>query len=250
MHKRFISISAIALVMTGSTAAFGQMLGSSSTASEQTLVTQVTKPAEIIDSPVQRIEVISGPATSPEIAAGPILKSSAPIIGSYDWMAQEKAAKQELMTDAERKQSELEAEIARLEKIAADTKTLNETLVLVKKQIGITPWVFSGSTTSSWDCSGLVMWTYAHLGVNLEHSATKQRVSGKFVTEPKIGDLVSFNHRSYGSAYHIGIYVGPDEMIHAGGKPGDRTEIRSISGWQKGNGNSEVTYTRLIETNN
>ena len=236
--------------MTGSTAAFGQMLESTTAASEQTLVTQVTKPAEIIDSPVQRIEVISGPATSPAIAAGPVLKSSAPIIGSYDWMAQEKAAKEALMSDAEKVQAELEAEIARLEKIAADTKTLNETLVLVKNQIGITPWVFQGSSTRSWDCSGLVKWTYAHLGLDLRHSASAQRLAGEIVTDPKIGDLVSFNYRSYGSAYHIGIYIGPNEMIHAGGKPGDRTEIRSISGWQKANGNSEVTYTRLIETNN
>jgi cell wall-associated NlpC family hydrolase len=250
MHKRFISIGAIALVMTGSTAAFGQMLESATTASEQTLVTQVTKPAEIIDSPVQRIEILSGPATSPEIASGPVLKSQAPIIGSYDWMAQEKAAKEALMSDAEKKQAELEAEIARLEKIAADTKTLNETLVLVKNQIGITPWVFQGSSTRSWDCSGLVRWTYAHLGLDLRHSASAQRLAGEIVTEPKIGDLVSFNYRGYRGAYHIGIYVGPNEMIHAGGKPGDRTEIRSISGWAKDNGNSEITYTRLIETNN
>lgn len=236
--------------MTGSTAAFGQILGSETVTTEQNAVTQVTKPTEVIDSPVQKVEIVSGPATAPGVAAGPVLKSSAPIIGSYDWMAQEKAAKEALMSDAERKQLELEAEIARLEKVALDTKTLNETLVKVKKQIGRTPWVFAGSTPSAWDCSGLVKWTYAHLGVDLYHSATKQRLSGEFVTDPKIGDLVSFNHESYGSAYHIGIYVGPDEMIHAGGKPGDRTQLRSISGWQKANGGSEVTYTRIIETNN
>jgi cell wall-associated NlpC family hydrolase len=165
-------------------------------------------------------------------------------------MAQEKAEKDKLRADAEQTQAELEAEIARLEKIAADTKNLNEVLVLVKNQIGTTPWVFQGSSPRAWDCSGLVRWTYARLGVDLRHSASAQRLAGEFVTEPKIGDLVSFNYRSYGSAYHIGIYVGPDEMIHAGGKPGDRTEIRSISGWQKDNGNSEVTYTRIIETNN
>jgi cell wall-associated NlpC family hydrolase len=165
-------------------------------------------------------------------------------------MAQVKAAKDELQKNADETQAELEAEIARLEKIATDTKNLNEVLVLVKNQIGITPWVFQGSSPRAWDCSGLVRWTYAHLGVELRHSASSQRNSGEFVTEPKIGDLVSFNYRSYGSAYHIGIYVGPDEMIHAGGKPGDRAEIRSISGWAKDNGNSEVTYTRIIETNN
>jgi len=179
-----------------------------------------------------------------------VFKHQAPEVGSVDWMAQEKAAKDALQEEAEQTKTELEAEIARLEKIATDTKTLNETLVLVKNQIGKTPWVFAGSSTRAWDCSGLVRWTYAHLGVDLRHSATTQRNSGTIVTEPKIGDLVSFNHKGWKGAYHIGIYVGPDEMIHAGGKPGDRTEIRSISGWAADNWGSEILYTRIIETNN
>jgi len=221
----------------------------SSSTTEQ-VITQVTKPTPIINSPVTKEVLVSGPVKSTTLEAGPVLTSDAPLLGSVDWMAQEKAAKDKLKSDAEKAQDELEAEIARLEKVASDTKKLNETLVLVKKQIGKTPWVFSGSTPSAWDCSGLVRWTYAHLGVDLEHSATKQRLSGAIVTKPKIGDLVSFNYQSYGSAYHIGIYIGPDEMIHAGGKPGDRTEVRSIKNWSKANGNSEVTYTRIIETNN
>ena len=221
----------------------------SSSTTEQ-VITQVTKPTPIINSPVTKEVIISGPVKATILEAGPVLTSDAPLVGSVDWMAQEKAAKDKLKSDAEKAQDKLEAEISRLEGIAENTKTLNETLVLVKRQIGKTPWVFSGSTPSAWDCSGLVRWTYAHLGVELEHSATKQRLSGEFVTEPKIGDLVSFNHQSYGSAYHIGIYVGPNEMIHAGGKPGDKTEIRSIKGWAKDNGNSQITYTRIIETNN
>jgi peptidoglycan endopeptidase LytE len=249
MNKRFAAIGTIALLTTSSGAAFAQMGDISDSTTEQ-IITQVTRPTPIINSPVTKEIVISGPVKSITLEAGPVLTSDAPLIGSVDWMAQEKAAKDKLKSDAEKAQDKLEAEIDRLEKIANDTKTLNETLFLVKKQIGKTPWVFSGSTPSAWDCSGMVRWTYAHLGVDLEHSATKQRLSGEFVTKPKIGDLVSFNYQSYGSAYHIGIYVGPDEMIHAGGKPGDRTEIRSIRGWQKANGNSEVTYTRIIETNN
>ena len=221
----------------------------SSSTTEQ-VITQVTKPTPIINSPVTKEVIISGPVKATILEAGPVLTSDAPLVGSVDWMAQEKAAKDKLKSDAEKAQDKLEAEISRLEGIAENTKTLNETLVLVKRQIGKTPWVFSGSTPSAWDCSGLVRWTYAHLGIELEHSATKQRLSGEFVTEPKIGDLVSFNHQSYGSAYHIGIYVGPNEMIHAGGKPGDKTEIRSIKGWAKDNGNSQITYTRIIETNN
>jgi cell wall-associated NlpC family hydrolase len=262
-RKRFIAISAIALVMTGSTAAYGALTETGVFASntEEVSVQVVTKPADIIDSPVQKEIVISGPVQTQVLQAGPVLSSDPPLVGSIDWMAQEKAEKDKLRSDAERKQAELEAEaarvkaeleaeIARLEKIASDTQTLNETLVLVKNQIGKTPWVFQGSSPRAWDCSGLVRWAYARLGVDLLHSASAQRVAGEFVTEPKIGDLVSFNHRSYGSAYHIGIYIGPDEMIHAGGKPGDRTEIRSISGWAKDNGGSGIKYTRIIETNN
>jgi cell wall-associated NlpC family hydrolase len=249
MNKKFAAIGTIALLTTSSGAAFAQMTEISSSNTEQ-VITQVTKPTPIINSQVTKEVIISGPVKAVSLEAGPVLTSDPPLLGSVDWMAQEKAAKEKIKTDAQKVQDELEAEIARLEKIASDTKKLNETLILVKKQIGKTPWVFSGSTPSAWDCSGMVRWTYAHLGVDLEHSASKQRLSGEFVDKPKIGDLVSFNHRSYGSAYHIGIYVGPDEMIHAGGKPGDRTEIRSIKGWAKDNGNSQITYTRIIETNN
>lgn len=249
MNKKFAAIGTIALLTTSSGAAFAQMTEISSSNTEQ-VITQVTKPTPIINSQVTKEVIISGPVKAVSLEAGPVLTSDPPLLGSVDWMAQEKAAKEKIKTDAQKVQDELEAEIARLESIASDTKKLNETLVLVKKQIGKTPWVFSGSTPSAWDCSGLVRWTYAHLDVDLRHSASSQRLAGEFVDKPKIGDLVSFNHRSYGSAYHIGIYVGPDEMIHAGGKPGDRTEIRSIKGWAKDNGNSQITYTRIIETNN
>ena len=239
-RKRLIAVSIFALLTTtGTGVAFGAMIDSTESQNKQQPVTQVTK--EVI---------VSGPVKVEELAIGPIFSSDDPIVGSAEWMAQEKAEKEKLKSDAEKAQDKLEAEIARLEKVASDTKKLNETLVLVKKQIGKTPWVFAGSTPSAWDCSGLVRWTYGHLEIDLRHSASAQRVAGEFVKKPKIGDLVSFNHKSYGSAYHIGIYVGPDEMIHAGGKPGDRTEIRSIKGWSKDNGNSEITYTRIIETNN
>jgi cell wall-associated NlpC family hydrolase len=237
-RKRLITTGVIALILTiGTGQAFGAILEANTAAQEA--VTEVQKKV-----------IISGPVQTPLISAGPVLKSESPSIGSHDWMAQEKAERDRLESEAAQTQAELELEIARLQEIADDTSTLNETLVLVKNQIGVTRWVLGGSTPRAWDCSGLVTWTYGHLGIELYHSATAQRNAGTIVTEPKIGDLVSFNHRGWRSAYHIGIYVGPDEMIHSGGKPGDRTEIRSITDWAKVNGNSEVVYTRIVETNN
>ena len=239
-RKRLITTGVMALILTiGTGQAFGAILEANEIAQENQVVTQVKK--EVI---------ISGPVQIQQISTGPVFKSDPPLLGSHDWMAQEKAERDKLESDAAQTQAELEAEIARLEKIANDTTKLNETLVLVKNQIGITRWVLGGATPRAWDCSGLVTWTYAQLGIELRHSATTQRLSGTIVTEPKIGDLVSFNHVGWKNAYHIGIYIGPNEMLHSGGKPGDRTELRSITDWSEVNGNSEVVYTRIVETNN
>jgi len=246
-RKRFIAVGLIAFVMTtGTGIAFASVIE----AAEAPQTTQVKK--EIL---------VSGPVKihTPPITA--VLKSQAPQVGSVDWMAQQKAEQDKLRLDAELKQAELEAEVERLEaeleaeinrqaKIKQDTENLNNTIELVKAQIGRTPWVFQGSSPRAWDCSGLVRWTYAQVGVDLYHSASTQRNSGTIVTEPKVGDLVSFNYRNWTRAYHIGIYLGPDQMIHSGGKPGDRTEIISINEWAEDNNFSEVVYTRIIETNN
>lgn len=251
MQKRFISISVIALVMTSSTAAFAQLTDVGVGSKELPIIQQVTVEPELITTPPTRVQgVLSGPVKVSPLATGPVFSTEEAEIGSVEWLAQEKARQDKIESDAERKQAELEAEIARLEKIARDTKNLNKAIAATKKYVGKTWYVLTGSTPDGWDCSGLVMWTYGHLGINLYHSASVQKNSGEFVTEPKIGDIVAFTRKGSNSAFHTGIYVAPDEMIHAGGKKGDRTEIASISRWAKGNGNVEVTYTRLVETNN
>jgi cell wall-associated NlpC family hydrolase len=251
MHKRFISIGAIALVMTGSTAAFGQMLESGTAVSEQTLVTQVTKPAPYVSYPIVKNEAVySGAVRISKLSVGPIVQLDEPELGSLEWMAQEKAEKDKLMSDAERTQADLEAEIIRLEKVAEDTTNLNKAIAATKKYVGKTWYALGGSTPDAWDCSGLVLWTYGHLGINLYHSASVQKDAGPLVEEPKIGDIVAFTYQGASRAFHTAIYVGAGEMLHSGGKRGDRTEITSIARWAKGNGDAKVTYTRIVETNN
>jgi cell wall-associated NlpC family hydrolase len=252
--KRFISISAVALVMTSSGAAYAQVVGLDQPVTEQvsvTQVTQVTEPAQILSYPVVKtVDAYSGPVKISTVATGPIARTLTPEMGSLEWMAQEKAEKDKIKSDAELKQEELEAEIARLEKVASDTTKLNKAVALTKQYVGKTWYALGGSTPDAWDCSGLVLWLYGHLDITLYHSASVQKDSGEFVTEPKIGDIVAFTFKGSTRAFHTAIYTGPDEMLHSGGKRGDRTEITSISRWAKGNGNVEVTYTRLIETNN
>ena len=105
-------------------------------------------------------------------------------------------------------------------------------------------YVFSGSTPRGWDCSGLVMWFYSELGVELEHSATAQMKNGTLVIEPVPGDIVSFMYPGSKWAYHNGIYIGDGKIIHAP-RPGRLTEIRAIEEIQF---NHTVKYTRIIES--
>lgn len=250
-RKKIAAIGTIVLLTTGSGAAFAQMSDSASSANEQVRITRVTKETPLINPPsIVRESAIVGPVKISALASGPILKNTKPEPGSMEWMAQEKAEKDKIQSEAISKQEQLEAEIARLERIAEDTKELNQAVAMVKKQVGKTWYAFSGSTPDGWDCSGLVLWMYGKIGYTLEHRASLQKHAGELTKEPKIGDIVAFTYKGSKSAYHVGIYVGPNEMIHAGGKRGDRTEIVSIKEWAKGNGNTVVTYTRVIETNN
>ena len=111
----------------------------------------------------------------------------------------------------------------------------------LNQHIGKTWYVVSGSTPRGWDCSGMVLWFYSELGVELYHSATVQMNSGVIVTEPMLGDIVSISYPNSDRSYHNGIYAGDGNMIHAP-KPGRLTELRPISEVSLGH---TVTYTRL-----
>jgi len=124
------------------------------------------------------------------------------------------------------------------EQLADNARAIESMMNAVERYIGKTPYVFSGSTPSGWDCSGLTSWAYARLGIELHHGATAQLYSGEIVSKPKRGDLVIF-----GSGYHAGLYHKPGVMLHAGGNPGEYTEYRKISDFPGG-----VRYVRLLET--
>lgn len=153
-----------------------------------------------------------------------------------------------LEIDAERKQAQIEAEANRIAKLEKNSDRLDKMIAKLKKYVGKTWYVLSGASPSGWDCSGLVMWGYSQIGVELYHGASKQKHSGKRVKTPKAGDIVAFGWKGYRGAQHTGIYLGDGLMLHAGGYAGQRTEITDISDWAKGSGNNLITYTRILET--
>lgn len=74
------------------------------------------------------------------------------------------------------------------------------------------PYVWAAAGPSSFDCSGLVVWAYAQIGISLEHFTGDLWNEGQHIPreELAVGDLVFF----YGLD-HVGIYVGNGFFLDA-----------------------------------
>ncbi|WP_315560813.1 NlpC/P60 family protein [Actinomyces gerencseriae] len=73
------------------------------------------------------------------------------------------------------------------------------------------PYVSGAAGPDAFDCSGLVQYVYAQMGISLPRTAQAQGSAGRLVSaaEAQPGDIVYFGH-------HVGIYAGDGKMIDAG----------------------------------
>jgi hypothetical protein len=83
------------------------------------------------------------------------------------------------------------------------------------------PYVFGGASPStSFDCSGIVQWCYGKAGIQLPRVAQAQYDATTHIpmSGAKAGDLVFFHSTYNAGSYvtHVGIYVGNNQMFHAG----------------------------------
>jgi peptidoglycan DL-endopeptidase CwlO len=105
-----------------------------------------------------------------------------------------------------------------------------------------TSYVFSGSTISGWDCSGMVRYAYKRLGVTLPHSANKQGHVGERVSKPTVGDIVVFAYKGSTSFYHSAIYLGNGLIINAN-QMYKTTIIQPLTDFK----NSQIRFVRVIK---
>ena len=89
------------------------------------------------------------------------------------------------------------------------------------------PYVWGGSSPSGFDCSGLIVYAFAQIGISLPHSTYSLWGMGVPVSQSQLqpGDIVFFSGLG-----HAGIYAGGGTFVHAP-HTGDVVKVSSMSGW-------------------
>jgi peptidoglycan DL-endopeptidase CwlO len=97
---------------------------------------------------------------------------------------------------------------------------------IAMRYLGV-PYVWGGSSPRGFDCSGLVVYAFAQIGISLPHSTYALWNVGTAVSRDQLqpGDLVFFSGLG-----HMGIYIGGGQFIHAP-HTGDVVKISSMSGY-------------------
>ncbi len=121
-------------------------------------------------------------------------------------------------------------EAARQAKLAAEAKAAaafaasrpGRVVKSAMSYLGV-PYVWGGASPSGFDCSGLVQYVYAKVGITLPHSSRMQYGCGKPVSrgELEIGDLVFYYH----PIQHVGIYIGNGKIVNA---TGNQVQISAV----------------------
>ncbi|MBT2731304.1 NlpC/P60 family protein [Carnobacterium sp. ISL-102] len=98
----------------------------------------------------------------------------------------------------------------------------------VSKVLG-TPYLWGGTSTNGFDCSGFTSYVFAKVGITLPRTAAAQYASSTKVTNPQPGDLVFF--KDGGSISHVGIYVGNGQFVGSQSSTGVAYTSVSSSYW-------------------
>lgn len=87
---------------------------------------------------------------------------------------------------------------------------VDQAIAIASSEIG-KPYEFGDEGPNAFDCSGLMRFVFAQVGIQLPRTAAQQQSWASRVSTPLPGDLVFFGD----PAYHVGLYIGGGKMITA-----------------------------------
>jgi cell wall-associated NlpC family hydrolase len=100
----------------------------------------------------------------------------------------------------------------------ASGATGSSVVSIASGQLG-TPYVYGGETAGkAFDCSGLVQYVFAQVGISLPRTSQQQATVGKAVSglsAAQPGDLILYNEPGEGPNSHVAIYIGGGKQIAA-----------------------------------
>lgn len=115
---------------------------------------------------------------------------------------------------------------------SASAETKGEEVVRIAKQYLGIPYLYGGTTTSGFDCSGFLLYVFNQVEIDLPRTSADQYNAGVPVTDMQPGDLVFFE-KTYDKAgiTHSGIYIGDNQFISATTSKGIKIDSLSSTYW-------------------
>lgn len=92
----------------------------------------------------------------------------------------------------------------------------NDVTTIAQDLVG-SPYTFGGNSPAGFDSSGFINYVFAQVGVDLDRThADMWNNNGQTVSQPSPGDVVFFENTYQSGISHSGIYLGNNQMVHAG----------------------------------